>query len=460
MNTLSEKLIASVCELNFEVDRIGEPTIDSPLLGDGKSRFVEEGEQVAFFANTRNLDTLVQKGWKMPAFVNAGPRRRIFHDPHWSRAAIVTCGGLCPGLNDVIKALVNTLYYNYGVDNIFGIRYGFRGMVPGYKLEPVILNPDVVDTIHEKGGSVLGSSRGFQDPEECVRFLDRHNINILFVIGGDGSQRGTRDIAEIAKKRKVAVSVVGVPKTIDNDLNFTDRTFGFETAVQTATPVIRSAHDEANGAFNGIGLVKLMGRDSGFIAAHASLANSVVNFCLIPEIPFSLDGEGGILNALERRMERKSHAVVVVAEGAGQHLFEKSGEVRKDASGNILHDDIGLFLKDRIQQHFKQKKLECSVKYFDPSYLIRSVPANATDAIFCLHLAQNAVHAAMAGMTNMVVGYWHGQFTYVPVNLAVMQRRKIDPNGQLWQSVMQTTRQGELLQCGNSTVSPVECLGN
>jgi 6-phosphofructokinase 1 len=457
MNTLKPEQIKQVCDLKFEVERLGEATLVSPLVEAGGVRFVDDGDRVSFFANTTNFDTVKANGWRLPSFVQAGPRPQIFHDPSWTRAAIVTCGGLCPGLNDVIKALVNTLYYNYGVDNIFGIQYGYRGLIPGFKHDPVILNPDVVDTIHEKGGTMLGSSRGYQEPEEIVRFLDRQNINVLFTIGGDGTQRGTRDIVEIIRKKRLSINVIGIPKTIDNDLNFTDRTFGFETAVQAAAPVIRCAHEEATGAYNGIGLVKLMGRDSGFIAAHACLANSVVNFCLIPEVTFELEGENGLLESMERRLQAKQHAVIVVAEGAGQDLMTKT-EVRKDASGNILHDDIGLFLKQRLLDHFKAKKIECSLKYFDPSYMIRSVVANSTDAIFCLHLAQNAVHAAMAGMTNVIIGYWHGQFTYVPVELAVMQRRKVDPNGQLWQGVMQTTRQGEYLKMGPA-IDLDQCIG-
>lgn len=451
MKTLSTEIIEKICNIDLSIDRLGECSLTSPLsTHTDHLTFVDDSERVSLFANTSNLSSILDEKLNLPSFMQAGPREKIYHDPSWSRAAIVTCGGLCPGLNDVVKALVNCLYYNYGVDNIYGIRYGYRGMISKYKLDPIILNPEVVDTIHEKGGTVLGSSRGFQDPEEIVRFLDRQNINMLFTIGGDGTQRGTRDIANIIKKRGLSISVIGIPKTIDNDLNLTERTFGFQTAVQAAVPVIRSAHDEANGAYNGIGLVKLMGRDSGFITANASLASSVVNFCLIPEEQFTLEGDNGLFYALEQRLANKHHAVIVVAEGAGQELI-KSEEVRKDASGNILHEDIGVFLKQKISEYFKQKGIDCTIKYFDPSYQIRSITANADDSVFCQLLAQNAVHAAMAGMTNMVVGYWHGQYTYIPVELAVAERRKVDPNSQLWQSVLQATRQGRHLKTTRPT---------
>lgn len=427
------------CAPDFEVQRVGTPAIPSPLTG---VSFVADEVRVSYLSDVHALTALSDAGRAIPGFVAAGPRATIFHDPPWTRAAIVTCGGLCPGINDVVKALVNTLYLGYGVDNIFGIRYGYRGLVPDHGHKPIELDPDAVDMIHLHGGSILGSSRGEQDTDKIVQTLDRLNIGILFTIGGDGTQRGAREIAGALRERDMPVSVVGIPKTIDNDLNFMERTFGFETAVYAAEPVISCAHDEAKGVYNGIGLVRLMGRDSGFIAASATLANSVVNFCLVPEVPFELEGERGFLPALERRLLEKNHAVVVAAEGAGQELFAAESE-RQDASGNVVHHDIGVYLKDRIKGYLGRRGIEHSVKYFDPSYLVRTVPARGTDAVFCLHLAQHAVHAAMAGMTNVVIGYWQGSFTCVPIELAVRSRRRIDPRSQLWQSVLEVTRQEE-----------------
>jgi len=426
----------------FRVDTLGEATVASPLKG---VSFVDDSENVLYMDNLDAIRERVVREAPLPAFEAAGPRARIFHVPKWSRAGIVSCGGLCPGINDVIRALVNTLWFSYGVESILGFRYGYRGLIPKYGHKPMELDPDIVDQIHENGGSILGSSRGPQDPEEMVRALERLNVNMLFCIGGDGTLRGARKIAECAQARKAPISVIGVPKTIDNDISYMDRTFGFETAVYQAAPVISAAHEEAKGAYNGIGLVKLMGRDSGFIAAAATLANSVVNFCLVPEVPFSLDGPGGFLPALKARLIDKRHAVIVAAEGAGADLFKDLPEQR-DASGNVLHPDIGLFLKERISRYLTGEGIEYHIKYFDPSYQIRSVPARGTDAVFCLLLAENAVHAAMAGRTNMVVGQWHNQFTHVPIALATSRRRKIEPHGQLWQSVLAVNRQADWWQ--------------
>jgi 6-phosphofructokinase 1 len=426
---------------DFNVNSLGVGTVESPIRG---QRFVNETARIVLPTEVTLLERLRSEGKEIPSFEAAGPRPRIFHDPAWTRAAIVTCGGLCPGLNAVIKGLVQVLHFDYGVRNIFGIPYGYRGLNPAYGYSPILLTPELVDTIHEDGGTILGSSRGNQDIGAMVDTLQRLSINVLFCVGGDGTLRGAHAIAEEVLRRRQPISVVGIPKTVDNDLSFIEKTFGFETAVYAAAEVITNAHAEARGAYNGLGVVKLMGRDSGFIAAYATLANTVVNFCLVPEVPLVLEGETGLLKALERRFARgKTHAVLVVAEGAGQDLFRDLPAAR-DASGNLLHHDIGDYLVARIKQHFSSSGTEISIKYFDPSYIVRSVPAKGTDAIFCYQLAENAVHAAMTGRTDMVVGSWADAFTHVPIPLAIMERQKIDIDGPLWHAVLSSTRQNDL----------------
>lgn len=433
-----DKIIADQASYSCNVDVLGERTIASPVR---HHEFIRDGERILVTENENFLKYIAAKLGHMPTFERAGPLERIFHDPSWTRVGIVTAGGLCPGLNNVIKGLVEILSFDYGVKSIFGIRFGYAGLNPSCGYQPMMLDPDTVDTIHELGGTILGSSRGQQPTDVIVDTLVRMNINILFCIGGDGSLRCARDVAEECMRRGLRISVVGIPKTIDNDLNFVGRSFGFETAVAEAANVIRSAHVEAKGTAGGIGLVKLMGRDSGFIAAYASIANPVVNFCLVPEMAFALEGPNGILQALENRFAAgKTHAVVVVAEGAGQDLILGEPE-RRDASGNILKKDIGEFLKRKIAEHFKALGIASSVKYFDPSYTIRSVPARGTDAIRCYMLARNAVHAAMAGRTNCVVGNLGESYALVPIKLATIERQRISLKSDLWRSVMDATGQ-------------------
>ena len=424
---------------NFEVQSLGKCSIDSPVRG---RDFVDDKEQITFASQVKNIRMLMEKAKVLPAFQKAGPRPKIFHEPALSNAAIITCGGLCPGLNNVIKGLVTVLYHDYKVKKIFGLKYGYQGLVPKYNHLPLQLTPLTVDEIHKSGGTILGSSRGDQDAAAMVDTLERMGLNLLFCIGGDGTLRGAGAIAEEILKRKLSISVIGIPKTIDNDLSFIEKTFGFETAVHTAVDIITSAHNEAGGADSGIGLVKLMGRDSGFIAAAATLANSVVDFCLVPEIDFTLEGEHGLFRALERKLDKANHSVIVVAEGAGQNLF-RTTEREKDASGNVLKQDVGAFLRDAIGGHFKRSGREVSIKYLDPSYHIRSVAAISSDAIFCYLLAENAVHAAMAGKTSIVIGHWNNYFTHVPINLATHERQKLDLDGALWKGVLGSTRQND-----------------
>ena len=431
------KIAADRTTYSCAVTTLGPCKIPSPLRDND---FIRDGERIAVTQEISAIEKWEEKLGHKPSFERAGPHKEIFHDPSWTRAAIVTAGGLCPGLNNVIKGLVEILTYDYGIRSILGIRYGYAGLSPRQGFSPVELDAEKVDLIHELGGTVLSSSRGRQPTEEIVDTLVRINVNLLFCVGGDGSLRCAHDIAQECLRRKLAISVVGIPKTIDNDLYFVGRSFGFETAVAEATNVIRNAHIEAKGAHNGIGLVKLMGRDSGFIAAYAALANPVANFCLIPEVDFAIDGENGLLAALERRFASgKDHAVIVVAEGAGQGFF--TGEQEKDASGNILKKDIGELLKRRITEHFKSKGIDHTVKYFDPSYMIRSIAARGTDAIRCYMLARNAVHAAMAGRTDCVVGEARDLYTLVPIALATIERQHLDTAGDLWRCLLDSTGQ-------------------
>jgi 6-phosphofructokinase 1 len=432
----AEHIIEHSEAYQFWVPTLGQCNVDSPL---SDQKFIADNDYIVYPTEMNVIKKLENANIDIPVFEKAGPRQKIFYAPFSVRAAIITCGGLCPGLNNVIKGLVETLTA-YGVDDIFGIPYGYMGLNPEFNLKPIRLNADMVDTIHYEGGSIFGSSRGEQSVEEMVKHLQNLKVNILFTIGGDGTLKGASGIAEEILRRGLEISIVGIPKTIDNDLQFVGRTFGFETAVYKTMDIITSAHVEANSAFNGLGLVKLMGRDSGFIAAHATLANPVVNFCLIPELEFQLEGENGLLKALERRFEKKKHAVVVVAEGAGQHLFKNLPE-SKDASGNTLKHDIGTYLAKRINEHFSSIGKPLALKYFDPSYSIRSVPAQGTDAIFCNMLAQNAVHAAMAGKTNVVIGRWNQTYIHVPIPMATRTRQTMDLKDPEWRSVISCTRQ-------------------
>jgi 6-phosphofructokinase 1 len=421
--------------MDTTIESLGEGRIDSPLRN---LQFAEDVNRVLMDASADTIEQHIREGSTPISFLKAGPRRKIFFDPSKLKCALVTCGGLCPGLNDVIRSVVLTLFHAYGVKNILGIKYGLQGFIPKYGHPVVELTPDSVSEINEIGGTILSSSRGPQDVGDIVDALERMNVGILFAIGGDGTFRAAERIAEEIRERRDRISVIGIPKTIDNDINLLSRSFGFNTAVSIASEAICSAHVEAIGFPNGVGLVKLMGRHSGFIAATAALAKRYANFVLIPESDFDLEGPHGLLETLEKRLQERKHAVIVVAEGAGQDYCAIEG---CDDSGNRRLGDIGTHMRDRIAAYFKVKGIELNLKYIDPSYMIRSVPATANDSVFCGFLGQNAVHAGMAGKTNMVVGARNDEFVYIPIKLVVGGRKQVDLKGKLWSTVLEATGQ-------------------
>ncbi len=436
-------------KLDFTIETLGEATVDSPvplskLKEDRQADFVSDDQYVLYNIERGGL-LQSEPDSRQKLLELAGPREKIFFDPTKTHAAIVTCGGLCPGLNDVIRSIVMCLWYRYGVRKISGIRYGYRGFLQEFALPAMELNPDVVSEIHTRGGTILGSSRGYgQRFVDVVDSLERMGVNVLFGIGGDGTQKGMLTIAGEIKKRGLKIAVVGIPKTIDNDLSFIQKSFGFETAVSRAVDAVSTAHVEAFCAVNGIGIVKVMGRQSGFIAAYTALAINDVNFVLVPELPFDLEGPNGLLTHLEHRILYRRHAVILIAEGAGQNLISDAGSI--DASGNKVFGDIGVFLRNKIAEHFKTKNIEVNIRYIDPSYIIRGTPANSNDSIYCQRLGSNAVHAAMAGKTNLLISLIHNHFVHLPIQMAVSRKNTIDPEGSLWRDVIDATGQPLLMK--------------
>jgi len=425
-------------KLNFDIQSLGEATIPSPIT---VSYFTPDSRRILYDHDLNNISVYSWEEGPPAAIEVAGPREMIYYDPPKTKAAIVTCGGLCPGINDVIRAIVMELYHRYGVSNIVGIKYGFQGLIPRYGHDMMDLTPELVKDIHAVGGSILSSSRGKQDIMEMVNVLKRMNVDIFFCIGGDGTMRATELITEEISKRKLDISVIGIPKTIDNDLNLVDKTFGFDTAISEAVQAIQCAHVEAKGSPMGIGLVKLMGRQSGHIAVHAALAQNDANFVLIPEVSFDLYGEKGFLKSLEMRLRQRKHCVILAAEGAGQEFFcREDGKLETDASGNLRLRDIGVYLRGVIEEYFKNCGMEVNLKYIDPSYTIRSVPATASDSIYCGALGQYAAHAGMAGKTGMLVGRFRGEYVHLPLQV-VMSGKQVDPTGNIWMRVIESTGQ-------------------
>ena len=441
----STALAGHITAADVAVKDLGKCLLPSPVvahLGESAVVFVGGAEKVLVDDRMSVIRAHAAQATALPAFELAGPRNKIFFDPRTVGCGIVTCGGLCPGINNVIRGIVLELARGYGVKRILGFRFGYEGLISRFGHEPMQLTPESVAHIHHQGGTILGSSRGSQDPVEVVDNLEANGIHILFVVGGDGTIRGAMQLAAEAEKRGFKLAVVGVPKTIDNDIHFIDRSFGFESAYSAAVEVVRSARVEAMGAHNGIGLVKLMGRHSGFVACQAALASADVDLVLIPEIAAHMEGERGVLGNLDRVLARKGNAVVVVAEGAAQELMADDASADgTDKSGNAKLKDIGVYMRERITEHYKKAGKEVTLKYIDPSYMIRSVRPTPADSVYCWNMARNAVHAAMSGNTEMLIGRWHGRFVHVPMALATRNRKQVDVTADLWMSVIEATGQ-------------------
>lgn len=446
-------LARMITQADLAVPTLGERRYLSPLPmstvpNDGVGDFVPDDMRVAYDVRfqigppSRSGPDAGAARLAAPtlAFEMAGPRQYLFFEPAKTRAAVVTCGGLCPGINNVIRTLFFELTRNYGIREVLGIRFGYEGLNPKKCTPPIVLSSKTVGGIHRLGGTILGTSRGPQEPSITVDFLEGREINILYCVGGDGTQRGAHAIAEEVARRKLPIAVVGIPKTIDNDIMHCRRTFGFATAVAEAVTVIDRAHIEATGVMNGVGLVKLMGREAGYIAAAATIASGDVNFTLIPEVPFELNGSDGLLAKVERRLAARQHAVIVVAEGAGQNLLGDRPDAF-DASGNRVLGDIGTFLKKCITDHFANRELPVQVRYFDPSYHIRSCAANAIDSVLCEQFARHAAHAGMAGKTDVLIGFAHGEFAHLPQKTCAGQKKRLSPEDEWWSTVLAITGQ-------------------
>ena len=426
-------ILKKLKQVNFVAKNLGEMVHENPL--ELPKDYLESVFCRILYQNTLNLDGKISEK-EVLSFERPGPFKNLFFEPSKVNVGIVTCGGLCPGLNDVIRSITYDCLDGYKVKNVYGFKNGYEGLSSAYSSDAISLTASMIDNIHEQGGTILGSSRGSQSIEDMVDTLVKFNISIIFIIGGDGTQHGSLRIHEEIERRGLKISVIGVPKTIDNDISFIHKTFGFDTAVEEARKAINAAHVESKGTRNGIGLVKLMGRHSGFIAMHAALASGNVNICLIPEEEFDLED---LFERIDRRFTKSDHMVIVVAEGVGQDYLNKKNKISYDASGNIKLVDIGIFLKKQISDYLKAKNFSHSIKYIDPSYMIRSTPANAIDSSFCLRLGNYAVHAGMAGRTNVLIGYWNQHFCLVPIPLALKAGKHVDRNGGEWRSVMEIT---------------------
>lgn len=391
-----------------------------------------------------------QAGSPPPSFPEAGPRKELCFDPHRVKAAVVTTGGLAPGLNSVVHSIVDRHFNTYELNEtlggaVYGIYDGFRGL-RDCASNSTTLNPKVTLDWLRQGGSNLGSIR-FRDPQgekhlvdEIAKSITQMAIDILYVIGGDGSQLIAHKVAQAVP----SISVLGVPKTMDNDVLWVRESFGFDTTVEQATHAINALHFEAQSTRR-VGLLQFFGAESGFVAANAALASGQVDLVLIPEAFNNLSDEQlqhywkMLLGHLDDRVKRQAHmphAIVVVAEGVETALVQQKSRKlgRKGDFLELLKQDIAGKVRDR-----RGRCLEIFVN--EPRHYIRSGAANAHDQIFCERLGALAVDNGLAGYTNCMVSHWLTEYVLVPLELVVQGQKSIQTSGMFWRQVETSTGQ-------------------
>lgn len=435
--------VPHLTQQHFEPEQLPDRKFPNPMRAQSRESesFLSDAERyIMYDPHVLRMDLSGRHAMSLSPFRMrvAQVAEHLHFNPAETVVGIVTCGGLCPGLNDVVRGITYMCRRTYGVKRVIGFRYGYWGLSAAGRDSAIDLDTAKVSQIHMTGGTFLGSSRGPQKESEMVDTLVEYGINILFTIGGDGTQRGAQKIASEARKRGLDIAVVGIPKTIDNDLSFSHRTFGYQTAVEHATSAIRAAYSEASSHPYGVGIVKVMGRHSGFIAAQATIASQMANLCLVPEQPITQET---FFKLLDTRFCRADYVVICVAEGFGQDWLKSDGSGGTDASGNKKLDDIGTYMRDLVAGYLKRhpKANKGTVKLIDPSYMIRAVPPNTSDASFCVNLATLAVHEGMKGTTNAIISCWYNNFIVVPISLATSLRKVVDVRGELWRQVREMT---------------------
>jgi len=327
------------------------------------------------------------------------------------RLAILTSGGDCPGLNAVIRAVVRTATDHYQYECV-GIKNGWKGAAVG---DIIPLPPLSVSGILYRGGTILGTSRfnPLKDGETTARILENltlHRIGAVICVGGDGTLRASHEIA------RMGVNVVGVPKTIDNDIQATDVTFGFHTAVQIVTDAIDRLHSTAE-SHNRIMILETMGRNTGWIALSAGLAGGA-DLILIPERPFSYDK---ICAMLTERHKRKSFSIVVVAEGAYPEGGEAVNIGALDAFGRPRLGGIGFELAHEIEM---RTSIEARVTVL--GYVQRGGTPVAFDRILATRFGVAAVEAVAAGKFDHFIALRGEELVAVPIADGVGQCKQVD----------------------------------
>lgn len=327
---------------------------------------------------------------------------------------VLTGGGDCPGLNAVIRAVERAgIKYDFGT---LGIRNGWQGLIDG-DVEP--LTDFSVSGILPKGGTILGTSRTnpLKNPSDFQKIkanIKKYGIHALVVIGGDGTLSAARDVA------KQGISVVGIPKTIDNDICGTDMTFGFDTAVSTVTEAIDRLHTTAE-SHHRIIVVEVMGRNVGWIAVTAGIAGGADEI-LIPEVHFTMDG---VCKKLKDRYDAgKKFSIVVIAEGAHEKDLGLPSvpENERDECGHEKFVGVGNILGKELE-----RRLGIETRVTILGHVQRGGSPTAYDRVLATRFGVAAVQLVHAGDFGKMVALQGNRITSITLESAVNQLKTVDP---------------------------------
>jgi 6-phosphofructokinase 1 len=445
-------------------------------------------------------------------FAEAGPRNMLRFPGHHKKllkVGVLVSGGIAPGINAVISGIVqrHVLYHTPQITDlrvpgktprsytlqVFGFRNGFAGLLAGDDVT-VLYDSDSPDEklrahlrrIANRGGSEIGTSRyddllSTADPDKREKDLDQvaenlanRHFDILYVIGGDGSMRAAHATWKRSRDNGKSLSVIGVPKTMDNDILWVWQSFGFLSAVEKAREALQQLHTEATSNPR-LCVVQLFGSDSGFVVSHAALASGVCDAALIPEVPFTMKKLADyITERLSKRFRpgaggQSPYGMIVMAEtavpqDAEDYLSDPEVDLDENEKAAIqafvskgcrVHgqtpDELrtgGLKVVSRVlQKRIREMKVDdaywADFRVFtnEPRHLLRAIPPSASDVAFGQRLGVLAVDNAMAGYTDFMISQWMTEYVLVPLDLVVLGRKRVPPNGIFWKSVVASTGQ-------------------
>jgi 6-phosphofructokinase 1 len=473
--------------LNLEGGGYKNPTLDEE--DKPRSAFVREGASIPVLHDWDIIQVFADNGYldAFPRFLRTGEQPEYRFDPTDVTIGILIAGGIAAGLNMVVDSIVKR-HFALATQiaggepqslRIYGYDGGYKGMMQSKRFllaptegagrranYPAGLPIRATDGQATSGGSTLvkaGRGEELTDEQailslarEHVRKIVTEGLDILYVIGGNGTLSWAARLCEALEEMQDAkpIAIVGGPKTMDNDVFFTDATFGFRTAVDVATNFVLGIHHDAR-AQDRIGLLEVFGASAGWVALHAHADSGEGDEVLIPErMPEKREDHndflGGILDYVEKRLEDNDHAVVVVAEGAMPEWQWRDAGAKDRAFANLL---------SKMKQRYGPARAEAGKEPFAISdvrtrYLVRGTPPNTYDIELCKVTGRLMVDTALAGFTGCAVHRWQNDYVLVPFRTAAERLKQVP----MWDVFLQIFLDKLRVERAKKRASSVRCM--